>query len=348
MSGKYWEKYQEKRLKPERSCKTPTHTSDKQAYITSLETQLEKTSSSTILMQTFAERIDQLQRQLNTTDEKVANLARLIKLQASDFSENFNTGSLNRLEERLLTLEQVQKVKHESFQSFSDDVERALKETEKKIAKLVEDCEEKIKKGSGNFSFAGESLDSLSREREKIVKEAAENAWIAQQTCNKLAEDALMRISGCEKRIKDVQNTLERYEPDLDDVETKVMKRLDQSIESLAGLMKNYAKTQEVIGNEIKEMKEKFWEDKNPGVFSFGATFPNFSERSGQVEKGKSEKNSRENSKDPENRSTRKRSASPSEKSKGKEKKEEMKVKKKTERKNRIEKLYQHFSEKNS
>ena len=348
MSSKYWEKYQEKRLKSERSCKTPTHTSDKQAYISSLEHQLERTSSSSLLLQTFAERIDQLQRHLNTTDEKVANLSRLIKLQSSE-SSSCLLSSLEKLEDRVSSIEIRQKSKQDSFKSFSSDVDSALKATEDKIVKLIEEFEDRGKKASGNFSFGGDLAESIAKEREKMVKEAADNAWIAQQTCNKLAEDALMRIAGCEKRIKDFKIEIHDLQPDLQEVEEKVLEKLDSSIENLAGIMKNFARNQENLSNELKDLKEKYFESKDPGVFSFGATFPSVMESMASQAKVKSESNSRDQSKEPEYRSTRKRSSSPKEKKNEKGgKKEENKVKKKVERKNRIEKLYQHFSEKNS
>lgn len=349
MSGKYWEKYQEKRLKLDRSCKTPTHTSDKQAYISSLEAQVEKSSSSTLLIQTFSERIEQLQKQLNTTEERLANLTRLFKLQSSEPGEH-SSGSVKKLEERVLALEQIQKTKQESYKAFSSSVDLALKETEKRISKLIEEFEDKYKKGSGNFSFGGDFIESLNKEREKAVKEAAEAALIAQQTCNKLAEDALMRISGCEKRIKEIKTQFEEYEPETEEIEEKVMKKLDFSIENLSGLIKNYVKSQENLANEFKELKEKFFESKDPGVFSFGSTFPATLEANQKAhDRVKSETNSREQSKEPDFKITRKRSNSPSARIKPekKVKKEENKSKKKVDRRGRLEKLYQNFSEKN-
>jgi hypothetical protein len=349
MSGKYWEKYQEKRLKLDRSCKTPTHTSDKQAYITSLEAQVEKSSSSTILIQTFSERIEQLQKQLNTTEERLANLTRLFKLQSSE-PDNHSSGQINKLEERVLALEQIHKTKQESYKTFSSSVDSALKETEKRISRLIEEFEDKYKKGSGNFSFGGDFIDSLNKEREKTVKEAAEAALIAQQTCNKLAEDALIRISGCEKRIKEIKINFEDYEPDVEEIEEKVMKKLDFSIENLSNLLKSYVKSQETLATEFKEIKEKLFETKDPGVFSFGSTFPATSEiKQNKHDLVKSETNSREQSKEPDFKITRKRSNSPSARIKPekKVKKEENKSKKKVDRRGRLEKLYQNFSEKN-
>lgn len=349
MSGKYWEKYQEKRLKLERTCITPTHTSDKKAYIASLEAQLEKSSSSTILIQTFSERIDQLQKQLNTTEERLANLTRLVKLQNSDPNEP-TSGLVTKLEERVLALEQIQKTKQESYKAFSTSVDSALKETEARISKLIEEFEEKYKKGSGNFSFGGEFIDSLNKEKEKLVKEAAESAWIAQQTCNKLAEDALMRITGCEKRIKEVKLQVEEFQPDVEEIEVNIMERFDGSIEKLSELIKNYVKAQEILACEFKEFKDRVTENKDPGVFSFGSTFPSaLISNSTKHEKVKSESNSREQSKEPDFKITRKRSNSPSARLKPEKKlkKEETKSKKKVDRKSRLEKLYQNFSEKN-
>lgn len=354
MSGKYWEKYQEKKLKLDRSCKTPTHMSDKQAYISSLETQLENTNHSKILISTFSERIEQLQKQLNTAEERISNLTRVFKLQTPENSESFHGGLLSKLDERITALEAVQKTKIDSFKSFSINIDSALKETEKRITKYIEDFEEKYKRSNGSvFSFGGNELaESLSKEKEKI-KEAAENAWLAQQTCNKLAEDTIDRVSGCEKRIRELKLLIENSSHD--DIETRVTANLDNSIENLAQLIKGYIKTQDQLVSEINQLKDKHFEIKDPGVFSFGSTFPRPVQiEDNKHERVKSESNSRQGSKDPELKNTRKRSSSPSPKAEKKipvkkdENKAETKTKKKIDRKTKLESLYQNFSAKNS
>ena len=143
MSGKYWEKYQEKKLKLERTCKTPTHKSDKDEYLNSLETQLEKSNHSNLLLSTFSDRIDQLQKQLNTAEERISNLSLMFKIQTTDNTEITPGGLFLKLEERVSALENSSNNKNDSYKLFSASVDSSLRETEKRITKLIEDFEEK-------------------------------------------------------------------------------------------------------------------------------------------------------------------------------------------------------------
>ncbi|OMJ75793.1 hypothetical protein SteCoe_24972 [Stentor coeruleus] len=360
MSGKYWEKYQEKKLKQERCCKTPTHMSDKQAYIVSLEAQIDRSQNSNLLVTTFAERIEQLQKQLNTAEERIANLARNVKIQGNEPVETIYGGYIAKLEERVSFLEQQGKKKADSYKNFSESIEGALRETEKRISKIIEDFEDKYKKTNpGLFSFGNEAFgkfensgtrfkDMEASGKDRILSEAAENVWIAQQTCTKLAEDSLDRITGCEKRIKELKKTIENFMPNAEDIEAKVTEKLDLSIENLSGLIKGYIKVQENMMSEFKEFKDK-QELKDPGIFSFGSTYPKPLEiHDGKKVKNKSESNSKEHSKEPEFKNTRKRSSSPAARvpEKKQQGKKEENVKKKNDRKSRLEKLYQNFSEK--
>ena len=359
MSGKYWEKYKENKVKLERTCKTPTHMSDKQAYITSLESHLEKYNHSHILVSTFSDRIDQLQKQLNTSEERIANLTRLFKLQNSETSENPHGGIFLKLEERVCALESAQKSKVDSFKNFSGSVDSALKDTEKRIAKLIEDFEDKCRKSSGVYSFgANELVEGFTKEKERLVREAAESAWLAQQTCNKLAEDTIDRVSGCEKRMRELRVLIENTSPNVEDIEMQVTARLDTSIENLSVLIKGYIRSQDLLAAEVREFKEREGENKDPGVFSFGNNTVRTQEvgENKMKERVKLENTAREvnkeHSKEKELKSTRKRSTSPGIKvpveKKSASKKDENKVKKKIDRKNKLEKLYQNFSEKNS
>ena len=70
--SKYWEKYRESKKE---------NVADKDSYISYLELQLEKVNQSLRMTQSFNERIENLQSQLNSSEEKTMNLTRLVKLQ---------------------------------------------------------------------------------------------------------------------------------------------------------------------------------------------------------------------------------------------------------------------------
>ena len=154
---------------------------------------------------------------------------------------------------------------------------------------------------------------------------------------------------------------------DIENIENRVTTNLDSSIENLAELIRGYKNSQddmnkqlkefksfqEEISKQISEIKDKHIDFKDPGVFSFGSTCPKPIEiLEEKHRKGKSESNSRENSKDTYLKNTRKRSSSPAAKilneKKPEAKKLENKNKKKNERKTKLEKLYQNFSAKNT
>jgi hypothetical protein len=53
---------------------------DRSAYMSFLEVQLERVSSACLTVQGFAERIEQISNQMGTQEEKVVNISRLVKL----------------------------------------------------------------------------------------------------------------------------------------------------------------------------------------------------------------------------------------------------------------------------
>ena len=55
-------------------------TMDRNAYVTYLEAQLERVTSTCMTVQSFGERIDQLSGQVTSVEERIVNLTRLIKL----------------------------------------------------------------------------------------------------------------------------------------------------------------------------------------------------------------------------------------------------------------------------
>ena len=71
---------------------------DRSAYISFLEVQLERVTTSCLSVQGFADRIEQLQAQVTTADEKMANLSRQLTLLQKD---NHETERLAEMEEKV-------------------------------------------------------------------------------------------------------------------------------------------------------------------------------------------------------------------------------------------------------
>lgn len=67
---------------------------DRNAYMSFLEVQLERVSAACLTVQGFSERMEQMQTQFTTQEEKIVNISRLIKLLQS-YSDAQEEDSLN-------------------------------------------------------------------------------------------------------------------------------------------------------------------------------------------------------------------------------------------------------------
>lgn len=202
--NKYWDKYRE-RHRSESVEKSDVNKlmTDKQAYISFLEVQLERVAQSVLTTQGFSERIESLQIQLLSSDEKIINLTRLVKLQqtyADSQEEEINhikksleagaepkiTFSLqNSLEKRLQQIEE--KIEYSRFrekegkhEDYIKDLESALKATESKILgllnKVTEEIEFKHKKHEKKLENSFEELSNeLKSKYEELSKKMKHN-----------------------------------------------------------------------------------------------------------------------------------------------------------------------------
>ena len=194
--SKYWDKYRERHRSD--SVEKPDMNkimTDKQAYISFLEVQLERVTQSVLTTQGFSDRIESLQTQLNSSDEKIINLTRLIKLQqtyAESQEDEMNNlkkalegghdsrisgNSLFVLEKKIQQIEDkieysLGRVKDSRYEDIVKDVEGALKNTEAKITgllnKVSEDLESKQKKYQKSIE---ESLEQCSNDFNENYKE---------------------------------------------------------------------------------------------------------------------------------------------------------------------------------
>lgn len=78
--AKYWDKYS-KRGKPEPAQEARQHMTDRESYISFLEVQLERVTQSVLVTQGFSDRIEQLQAQVNTSEDRVMTLVNAVRLQ---------------------------------------------------------------------------------------------------------------------------------------------------------------------------------------------------------------------------------------------------------------------------
>ncbi|OMJ66049.1 hypothetical protein SteCoe_37247 [Stentor coeruleus] len=166
--AKYWDKYRDRQRSD--SVEKPDATkviNDKQAYVSFLEVQLERVTQTVLTTQGFSDRIETLQTQVNSSEEKIINLTRLVKLQQtyaesqeeeiSNLKKNLGSGYDNKqsysgiqcLERRVQSIEerldfQKFKEKDSKYENFVEEMDLALKNTENKITGLLNKTTEEI------------------------------------------------------------------------------------------------------------------------------------------------------------------------------------------------------------
>jgi hypothetical protein len=130
---KYWDKYS-KRGKTDTVPEAKKQMTDREAYISFLEVQLERVTQAVLVTQGFSDRIEQLQGQVNTVEDKVMNVTRLVKLQ-----QNYAEGQEEELSLVKTKVERMLKEKEESLalkpKTSPEQVEIRLQRIEESLLK---------------------------------------------------------------------------------------------------------------------------------------------------------------------------------------------------------------------
>lgn len=304
--SKYWEKYKEKN-RSESSEKSQLNKvmTDKQAYISYLELQLEKVTESILLSQTFSERLDLFQSQLSTTDEKLASVTKLVKLQqtyaekqdedlstAKSFLEsNFETklgqnlAALQTLERRVKVIEdrsEFPKVKNMSFEGFAKEIESAVKISELKfselLGKLNEELENKHKKlqrtVEGNIEIKFEELNDRWEETRKKVEKLQEFGKIDFKKDDKAV---VAKVDTIETAIKDLEHflvaiadevkKLESNQQVLSESENRLSKTFNARLQKLSDIVQMNLKHESFEFSPKKFVSEKEFDLKESPKF---------------------------------------------------------------------------------
>lgn len=261
--SKYWDKYRERHRSE--SVEKPDMNklmTDKQAYISFLEVQLERVTQSVLTTQGFSDRIESLQSQVNSSDEKIINLTRLIKLQQTYAeSQEDEISNLKKileggerphggqgLEKKIRQLEdRVDSARNRDegsrYEEFIKEVESALRLTESKITgllnKVSEELEAKQKKHQKNIEF---SLEQCTNEFNDNYKELSKK--IA-----KIREDS--EIDGKMKRLSSKMGELEGKSFEGDFTMSDRMEHCEKSLKDLEQFLV-------AIAEEVKKVEEKY------------------------------------------------------------------------------------------
>ena len=238
---RYWDKYKE-RHRGESTEKSDLSklTTDKQAYISFLEVQLERVTQTVLTTQGFSDRIESLQSQVTSSDEKLINLTRLVKLQQT-FAETqeeeiatlkklLESGAEGKVlpshsgpssvERRLRAVEEkLESPKSErgKFDDFVKEIDAALKGTETKISDLVNSVTYEIESKQKRFhKYIEETLEKYSKEFEENYNELSKRVYgraddgRGKQGKDEKSDDGDLagRIGSVENGLKDLEKFL--------------------------------------------------------------------------------------------------------------------------------------------
>jgi len=176
--AKYLDKYS-KRHKSPTPEKQDFHKmmTDRQAYISYLEVQLERVTQACLQSQGFNERIEQIQTQLNTAEEKILNITRLVKLQ-QNYSEN-QEEEFNNLKEKVesitrsggghdLQVDEL-KVSYRKHEGRIEGIENRIKGYEDRVAFLLSQSQKDDATRVGHFDEFARELDRCIKETENRI-----------------------------------------------------------------------------------------------------------------------------------------------------------------------------------
>lgn len=240
-------------------------TMDTQSYISTLHSQLSKVTEALLISEGNSGRLTQLQEQLNTAEEKIINLSRILKLQDSCPAPQDFSLPLAALENRVSALENSKFPK-----SFIEQIDFTIKSAEQRISdslnSFISSAEQK------QASLNRPQIDEIkhvfieiAEEQGKSLKEALQHAWVAEQTCAKLAEDNLTRIWACEKSIEKLNfsHIEERIREGLNCEMLKLVDCMNVTVKTHDGMKARLSKLEQEFLNPVKiELKH------NPTVSS--------------------------------------------------------------------------------
>ena len=245
----FWEKYKQKNTNE--SFWNNTGVNNK-AYTSFLETQFEKVAQAVGITQKFSERIETLETQLTTAEDRIAHLTKLVKLQqtyAESQDEKINqlqTTYTQELERRLYNLEELLRInlsKKESQQLTESSEQKFINELEK-LKSYIDNT--------------GHSLD------EKLIFLQKKIQTVAEQFRTDLQSD----YKDLSQKIKKVSNseTLETPHEESTDFYRKTRVQLNNfsyRIQSLEDFNYNLDANIQKRNQEVKELGEIVWEGQS-------------------------------------------------------------------------------------
>ena len=216
--SKYWEKYSASFEKP----------AVKDEYTTFLEAQLDKVANVLRLNQGFNERIETLQTQLNTADDKIRNLTQLVKLQ----------------------------------QSYAETQEEELKSYRAQAGRPDPAWEHSLLQAQQRQTQLQQRLENALTHTEAALLQRLERAEQTKHAPESRLETLTQRLADCETSIRRVEGLLQTTNEELRRVavhqaefEDSLESKVSEALKHTRSVLDQYVKTQKALKSELKAVK---------------------------------------------------------------------------------------------
>jgi len=179
---------------------------DRSAYISFLEVQLERVTSSCLTVQAFSDRIEQLQSQILTLEDKLHNMSRSSRMQH---------------------LGETQSTSHDNLSSLEDKVKRL----ERDMYNLAST------RPTGASPSPQQTLTRTSHTDDDVRSRMRD----VELTCNRLADDAMEAVEMMQRKMSDMEIATDRK---LQDMEQRLSGKMAEGIQRVTSVLKRVVASQ--------------------------------------------------------------------------------------------------------
>ena len=201
---------------------------DRSAYISFLEVQLERVTSSCLTVQAFSDRIEQLQGQILTLEDKLSNVHKSTRI-LHQHGES-QAGSLSHEHFAISTLtEKVNRLERELFNATKHSSGRSPSPPH-----------------TATRNYQTSSFEDEMRSRMREVE----------MTCNRLADDAMEAVEVMQRKLDDSQKHVDvNHDRKLHDLEARLSNKTAEGIQRVTSVLKRVVTAQKLLQSTQPQVK---------------------------------------------------------------------------------------------
>lgn len=201
---------------------------DRSAYISFLEVQLERVTSSCLTVQAFSDRIEQLQGQILTLEDKLSNVHKSTRILHQHGETHAGTLSNDHYAISTLT-EKVNRLERELFSATKPSSGRSPSPPH-----------------TVNRTFQSSSFEEEMRSRMREVE----------MTCNRLADDAMEAVEVMQRKLDDSQRHVDvNHERKLQELEARLSNKTAEGIQRVTSVLKRVVTAQKLLQSTQPQVK---------------------------------------------------------------------------------------------